>query len=90
MTTNEVQAPTIQAARPEWVRMPKPGAVCPWSGLGRSHLYALIGEGKIKTVSLRREGTARGVRLIHLQSVLDLISRDGVATGYPCMQDGHA
>lgn len=80
MTTTELQAPTIQAARPEWVRTPKPGAVCPWTGLGRSHLYALIAEGRIKSISLRRNGAARGVRLIHLQSVLDLITRDGVAT----------
>lgn len=53
--------------------MPKPGAVCPWTGLGRSYLYQLANEGKIKTIALRKRGASRGVRLIVLDSVLQYL-----------------
>jgi len=73
--TTEIPAPVIQAARPEFVRMPKPGAVCQWTGLGRSYLYQLANEGKIKTLSLRKRGAARGVRLIRLDSVFEYLEK---------------
>lgn len=75
MTPNQITAPVIQTARPEFVRMPKPGSVCPWSGLGRSYLYQLATEGKIKTLSLRKRGASRGVRLIRLDSVLEYLTK---------------
>jgi hypothetical protein len=70
-----LEATVLQTARPEFVRMPRPGSVCPWTGLGRSYLYQLATEGKIKTLSLRKRGAARGVRLIKLDSVLEYLAR---------------
>ncbi len=65
----------MQAARPEFTRMPKAGAVCPWTGLGRSFLYRLAAEGEIRTLSVRQRGAARGVRLIKLDSVFQYLAR---------------
>lgn len=73
--TSNISAPTIQVARPEFVRMPKPGSVCPWTGLGRSYLYQLANEGKIKTLSLRKTGAARGLRLVNLESVFAYLAK---------------
>ena len=42
-------------------------------GLKRGTLYNLIEEGHIKSVSLRRRGQVKGVRLIYLQSVSDYL-----------------
>jgi hypothetical protein len=39
--------------------------------LSRSHLYRLASEGKIRSVSLRERGKARGRRLYDVQSVRD-------------------
>ena len=39
------------------------------TGLSRSHLYAIYGEGKIKSVCLRKPGATRGKRLWHLGSI---------------------
>jgi hypothetical protein len=74
-TLNEITTPVVQMPRPEFVRMPTPGTVCPWCGLKRSHLYRLAKEGRIKTISLRRRGTARGVKIIRLDSVIDYLSK---------------
>jgi hypothetical protein len=57
------------AYTPEFVRLPVKGN-CPYCHLSRPYLYQLINSGKIKTVSLRKPGNQRGVRLIHLESVL--------------------
>lgn len=71
----EYASPVIQTARPEFIRMPRPGSVCPHTGLGRSHLYQLATDGLIKTVSLRKRGSLRGVRLIRLDSVFEYIEK---------------
>jgi hypothetical protein len=42
-------------------------------GLKRGHLYKLIADGKVRSVSLREPGCARGARLIHLASVRDFL-----------------
>ena len=44
-------------------------------GLKRPTVYNLIAEGQIKSVSLRRRGQMKGVRLIYLQSVSDYLHR---------------
>jgi hypothetical protein len=56
--------------RPEFIRLPKPGALCAWTGLSRSKMWALLETAPIKTVCLRRPGAAKGARLIHLDSLL--------------------
>ena len=68
------------ADHPEWIRLPKPKGKCAYTGLSRSALNTLVTPCKdndykppVHSVSLRRRGTARGVRLISLQSLLDYI-----------------
>jgi hypothetical protein len=57
-------------ALPEFGRIPD---VQRLFGLKRGFVYQLIGEGKIKSVCLRRPGARTGCRLIHLQSVRDFL-----------------
>jgi hypothetical protein len=68
-----------QAPKPEWIRVPVKGR-CPYTGLSRSTLYTLIApceanghKPPVRSVSLRRRGNTTGVRLIHLQSLLDYL-----------------
>lgn len=68
------------ADHPEWIRLPRPKSKCVYTGLSRSALNTLINpceandfKPPVHSVSLRRRGTARGVRLISLQSLLDYI-----------------
>lgn len=73
LTTAPVQIPTqtlIAPVRPEWVRLPKPGTLCAWTGLSRSKLWEVLQTGKVRNVCLRKQGAARGARLIHLASLL--------------------
>lgn len=55
----------------EWLR---PGDVRSRYGIGRSLLYELMREGKIKSVCLRREGRATGIRLVSAISIAAYIS----------------
>ncbi len=66
---------TIIAARPEWLRLPKPGTLCPWCGLSRSKLWEVLQTGKVRNICLRKEGALRGARLIHLASLLAYLDR---------------
>ena len=56
--------------QPEWARIPE---VIRVFGIKRTRLFALIAEGRIKSVSLRRRNCVRGVRLINCDSVRDLL-----------------
>jgi hypothetical protein len=58
---------------PEFVRLPKSGTRCRWTGLSRSAICELIlpARAPVKSVVLRRRGATRGQRLIHLRSLLD-------------------
>lgn len=64
------------SAQPEWIRIPRSGS-CPWCGLSRSYLFALIRDGKIKSKVLRKPGNIRGIRLVLLRSVYDYIEQEG-------------
>jgi hypothetical protein len=73
LTTTAVQIPSqtpTTTARPEWVRLPRPGTLCPWTGLSRSKLWETLQVGKVRNVCLRKEGALRGARLIHLAGLL--------------------
>jgi hypothetical protein len=59
--------------QPRFVRLPKPGTLCPFTGLSRTQIYLLCKSGKIKSHSLKRHGTCRGVRLIDFQSLVTAI-----------------
>jgi len=52
--------------KPEWLRLPDASRM---SGIGRSSLYILIKEGKIKSVCLRKRNSIRGIRLVNADSL---------------------
>ena len=53
----------------EFMSLPSPGKRCPLSGLSRSTLCELAALGKIRTISIRREGNSRGKRLVAVESL---------------------
>ena len=74
-----LKAPAACPVRPEWIRLPQ-GGLCPWTGLTRSKLYELIlpcakngFQPPVRSVCLAPLGTKKGVRLIHLASLLDYL-----------------
>jgi hypothetical protein len=61
--------------RPEWIRLPKEGTTCPYSGLTRSFMADLLRRNLVRSKSLRRPGAGRGVRLICYESLMEYIRR---------------
>lgn len=59
--------------QPAFLRLPRSGELDWWSGLSRSQLWLLIKSGCIKSHSLKRAGTRRGVRVIDTASLLSYI-----------------
>lgn len=59
---------------PAYVRMPQPGNAEALTGLRRGALYELAKEGKIKTATIRRKGSMRGIRLVHVESLLAYVA----------------
>jgi hypothetical protein len=64
--------PERQQVLPIWVRAPKNGLEY-YTGCSRAKLYAWARAGLIRSRSIRESGADKGVRLFHLQSVLDFI-----------------
>ena len=58
----------------QWLRLPKPGEHEPNTGLTRSVLTRLCIEGKVKSISLKEPGKARGCRLINRPSLFSYLS----------------
>ena len=69
------QSGTAGISNERWVRLPRPGQRELTTGLSRATLHLLISQGKIKSSSLQRPGTVRGVRLIWLPSLLAYVER---------------
>jgi hypothetical protein len=67
--------------RPEWIRLPREGSTCPFSGLSRSYLADLVRRREVPSKALRRPGTVRGVRLICYEGLMSYIrnSQGGAA-----------
>jgi hypothetical protein len=63
----------LQMLQPRFIRLPKPGTLCPFTGLSRTQIYLMCKSGKVKSHSLKRRGTCRGVRLIDFQSLVAAI-----------------
>ena len=60
----------VQAvSKPAYLRLPRSGERCPYSGMSRSQLWNQIKSGEIKSISLQRRGTCRGTRLIVVSSL---------------------
>ena len=66
-------AASVLQLQPRFVRLPTPGSHCPFTGLSRTQIYLMCKFGKIKSHSLKRPGTCRGVRLIDYQSLVAAI-----------------
>ena len=73
-TLAPVQAPSesLPSAQPVWIRLPKAGSLCQYTGLSRSGMNQLIlgSNAPVKSISLRKRYAVRGTRLIHLESLL--------------------
>src|SRR5436190_8626235 len=66
--------------RPIYIRLPAPGARCPWTGYSRSALADLCVPSKandfrppIKSFRVRRKGDKRAIRLIVFESLLSYL-----------------
>ena len=69
-------------SRPEFIRPPKPGKRCPYTGMARTSLNALYVPSKVnnfdppvRAVCLRNPGTTRGIWLINYDSLMDYLDR---------------
>jgi hypothetical protein len=56
--------------KPSWIR---PKDVQKYFGIGRTALYAILAENKIRNVSMRKRGQRHGTRLINYQSLHDYL-----------------
>lgn len=72
---NAPPASGVRAGLPEFIRLPRPGKRCYWTGLTRSAMNDLIlGENpKVASMVLARGGADRGVRLVSLSALLDFL-----------------
>jgi hypothetical protein len=78
-TTEPVQAPPRVVAapiQPEFLRLPAPGTLCPYTGMARSALNELILPTRrngfkppVRSFCLRQEGARTGIRLIDYASL---------------------
>ena len=75
-------AQTSPAHRPEFIRLPKSGTLCPWSSLARGKLNQLIlpsalngFKPPVQSFALRNRGQVRATRLIVLESLLSFLHR---------------
>jgi hypothetical protein len=76
---NVIQSPGMF---PRYIRLPKPGEKCPWSGLSRFMLADLCVKSKrnprppVKSFRLRRhKGDQRAIRLIDFQSLMAYLEK---------------
>jgi hypothetical protein len=73
---------------PVFVRLPRNGSRCPWTGLSRTTLNGLILQTKendcrppVRSICLRKKGHARGARLIVFDSLVNYLSGLGANLG---------
>ncbi len=76
----------LRLSNERWIRIPQKG-YCEWCGLSRSHLYALVVDEKVRSVSLKKPGNQRGPRLVWLPSVFAYIEREGEFHGLDGAED---
>jgi hypothetical protein len=64
---------------PEFFRLPKPPLHCPFSGLSRSALNALIlgPNPAVRSVVIKKRGAVRGIRLIDYDSLMGYLHQLG-------------
>jgi hypothetical protein len=76
--------PTPAQAMPEFVRLPRTGTKEFYTDLNRSAINSVIlptaqngNKPPVKSVCLRNPGSARGIRLVHLASLLNYVHQCG-------------
>ena len=67
--------PVDASHTPEWVRLPKPGTRCQYTGLARTTMIEAIDRGEFRAITLRQPGATRGIRLIHLAGLSAWLAR---------------
>ena len=82
-TTAPIQPPPTSGTplnRPEFLRLPKPGLLCPLTGMSRSALNELIlatarnaHKPPVRSFCLRQRGAKTGIRLVDYQSLAEYI-----------------
>jgi hypothetical protein len=79
-TTSTPEAAASVPQRPEFIRLPKPGKRCPYTGLTRSGLNNLIlpcdlngHRPPVRSICLRQRGAVRGTRLICYDSLMSYL-----------------
>lgn len=84
MTTPVANPPIADSVKPEWLRLPAPGARCRFTGLSRSTLNELTIPGAVnaekppvRSVVLRKRGALRGIRLINYDSLMQYLAELG-------------
>ena len=84
LTASPVAVPTVTAVArdPEWIRLPKTGTLCPYSGLSRSKLNELVlpcpandFKPPVKSIVLRRKGAVKGCRLISYSALIFFLNK---------------
>lgn len=82
LTAAPIVAGQTANSRPEFIRLPRVGTADPLTGLRRSLLNSLIlptaqngNKPPVRSIVLRKPGCKRGVRLIHLASLLDYLNQ---------------
>ena len=74
MNTSSASATVPSAAAAPTFEFEGPEAIARRFGVGRSLVFGLIRDGKIKSISLKtRAGNVRGRRLVNIQSVRDYL-----------------
>ena len=70
----------INQRTPEFIRLPKTGTLCPYTGLTRSKLNELVlacpaneYKPQVKSVCLRQKGAIKGIRLVVFESLLNYL-----------------
>jgi hypothetical protein len=65
-TSAPIESGSVASLDPEFLTIP---AACKFSGLGRTELYLQLRANKIRSISLRKPGRARGRRLVSVASM---------------------
>jgi hypothetical protein len=79
-TIAPVKASEPVNVKPEFIRLPRPGARCPWTGLSRSKMNQIVLPCKengykppVRSVSIRQRGQKHAVRLVFFDSLIEYL-----------------
>ena len=61
------------SSQAEFIRLPAPGTRCCLTGLSRTSLNELVESGAVLSVTLRKPGAKRGIKLINRAALLDYL-----------------